>query len=107
MTSSLSEKDGAVIVLPAVLGWSNPDTGPESLRLYATDQGGSPRWAKPHARVVETALRESPANTSEGDQYVVIRVGNRYTSGETIAACVVAVHNAVYGLRDDAQTGAL
>lgn len=98
--STLSENDGPVIVLPAVLGWSNPDTGPESLRLYATDQGCSPRWVKPHARVVETALRESPADTSEGDRYVVVRVGNRFTSDETTAACVVAVHNAIYELRE-------
>lgn len=47
-----------VAVIPAKLGWSSFDTGPEQMRLYALDAGPSPRWAKPHARVVETAIRE-------------------------------------------------
>lgn len=47
------------IVVPVKLGWSNPDTGPEQMRLYALDAGPSPRWAQPHARVAETAIREA------------------------------------------------
>jgi hypothetical protein len=63
-------------VVTAVLGWSNPDTGPLSLRLYATDQGDDPRWAKPHARVAEQPFIETGA--TEGDRFVIARVGNRF-----------------------------
>lgn len=65
---------------PAVLGWSNPDTGPASLRLYATDRGDSPRWARPRARVIEDALME--AGSTEGDRYIVTRLGDRFVSPE-------------------------
>jgi hypothetical protein len=27
------------LVIPCTLGWANPDTGPESVRLYALDAG--------------------------------------------------------------------
>jgi hypothetical protein len=50
-----------VVAIPVKLGWSNADTGPENMRLYALDAGDSPRWAKPHARVAETAIRETRA----------------------------------------------
>lgn len=62
---------GDVVTVPVVLGWANPDTGPESLRLYATDAGSSPRWVKPHARVAETAIRET-SRATEGCRGVVI-----------------------------------
>ncbi|HKR56387.1 MAG TPA: hypothetical protein VJS20_08800, partial [Gemmatimonadales bacterium] len=52
------------------LGWSNPDTGPTSLRLYALDQGDQPRWAQPHARVAEVPLIE--AGAKEGERYVLL-----------------------------------
>lgn len=52
------------------LGWSNPDTGPTSLRLYALDQGDQPRWAKPHARVAEVPLIE--AGAKEGDRFILM-----------------------------------
>lgn len=65
-------------VIPAVLGWSNPDTGPWDTRVYATDQGDSPRWAKPHARVVEQALYEAGAR--EGDRLVVVVLGDRFST---------------------------
>jgi len=64
-------------VIPAVLGWSNPDTGPADLRAYATDQGPSPRWAKPHARVIEDALIE--AGCTEGDRLAIVIIGDRFT----------------------------
>lgn len=54
----------------AKLGWSNADTGPESVRLYALDRGDSPRWASPHARTVETALLEY--GVCEGSRAVVV-----------------------------------
>lgn len=57
------------------LGWSNPDTGPCSLRLYALDQGDQPRWAQPHARVAEVPLIE--AGAKEGDRYVLM-TGEEY-----------------------------
>jgi len=53
------------------LGWSNPDTGPTSLRLYALDQGDQPRWTQPHARVAEMPLIEAGAH--EGSRYVLLR----------------------------------
>lgn len=56
----LDPVEDAALTIPAKLGWSNSDTGPEEMRLYALDAGESPRWAKPHARTVETALRETP-----------------------------------------------
>lgn len=63
-------------VIPARLGWSNPDTGPEEMRLYALDAGDSPRWAKPHARTVETAIRET-AHWVEGTRATVVVTGTR------------------------------
>jgi hypothetical protein len=64
-------------VVPAVLGWSNGDTGPASVRVYATDRGDSPRWAKPRARVIEDALLE--AGCHEGDRIAVVVLGDRFT----------------------------
>lgn len=71
--------------LPCTLGWSNPDTGPENVRLYALDAGPSPRWAKPHARVAETAIREHDGGMREGDRYLVVRVGDRFVDDDLIA----------------------
>lgn len=62
---------GDVVAVPVVLGWADDDTGPESLRLYATDAGSAPRWARPHARVAETAIRER-SRAAEGCRGVVI-----------------------------------
>lgn len=61
----------SALVIPAKLGWSNPDCGPEQLRLYALDAGSSPRWTKPHARTVETAIRDT-SYWHEGTSAVVI-----------------------------------
>lgn len=89
-----------ISVLSAVLGWSNPDTGPESNRLYALDQGQSPRWAKPHARVVEQALREAGAH-HEGDRYLVVRIGDRFLSDEAVKQAVRRVFAAFAQTADD------
>jgi hypothetical protein len=62
-----------VHAIPTKLGWSNPDCGPEQLRLYALDVGPDPRWAHPHARVAETAL--IAAGHREGDRAIVVPVG--------------------------------
>lgn len=70
------DHDHPRMVIPAKLGWSNPDTGPEEMRLYALDAGSSPRWAQPHARTVETAIRETTA-WCEGARAVVIVTGTR------------------------------
>jgi len=62
-----------VVVIPVKLGWSNDDTGPEDMRLYALDAGDSPRWAQPHARTVEVALRETEAWLEGARGEVVLR----------------------------------
>jgi hypothetical protein len=80
-------------LIPAVLGWSNPDTGPESTRLYATDLDSHPRWAEPVARTVEKALAEHHHN--EGDRAMVLAVGNRFLSDEVFARCQSAALQAV------------
>jgi hypothetical protein len=71
----------------ARLGWSNPDTGPANKRLYATDQGDSPRWAKPRARVVEDALEEH--GCYEGTRVLVIALDRDLTQPE-LEQCAVA-----------------
>jgi hypothetical protein len=72
------------LVIPCTLGWANPDTGPESVRLYALDAGASPRWAKPRARVAETAIREA-GRPWEGDRYLVVQVGDRFVDDQRLA----------------------
>lgn len=56
--------------IPLKLGWSNPNCGPESMRLYALDLGDQPRWAEPHARCAETVLRERGAH--EGSRWRLV-----------------------------------
>lgn len=64
------------LAVTCTLGWSNADTGPDNMRLYALDMGNSPRWATP-PRVPEAALRE--AGAQEGDRFLVVRLGDRFT----------------------------
>jgi hypothetical protein len=71
-------------VIPCTLGWANEDTGPESLRLYALDAGPAPRWATPHARCAETAIVDRDGGLREGDRYLVVRVGDRFVTDETL-----------------------
>lgn len=82
-----------VLLVPAVLGWSNSDTGPENVRLYALDQGPQPRWAEPSARVVERALKERLA--AEGDRAIVLVVGDRFLPNDVFEKCQVAAVLAV------------
>jgi hypothetical protein len=82
-----------VLLVPAVLGWSNSDTGPENVRLYALDQGPSPRWVEPSARVVERSLVERLA--VEGDRAVVLVVGDRFLPNDVFEQCQVAAVLAV------------
>lgn len=77
--------DDVPLVIPCTLGWANPDTGPENVRLLALDAGPSPRWAKPHARVAETAIREA-GRPWEGDRYLVVQVGDRFVDDARLAA---------------------
>lgn len=74
------------LILSAVLGWSNPDTGPWNTRLYALDAGNSPRWAKPHARVVEQVLP-----LAEGDRYLIARIGDRFVRDGEVAGLAEAI----------------
>lgn len=65
-------------IIPATLGWSNPETaGGESKRLYATDVGQG-RWAPNGGRTIERALMEN--ESFEGDRFLVIRIGDRFIS---------------------------
>lgn len=78
-------------VIPAVLGWSNPTTGPAEVRVYAADVPNS-RWHGEHGRIVEDALTEQGAH--EGDRLLVVRLGGRFVSDEQrdeVAARVQAV----------------
>lgn len=84
----------AAFSVPCVMGWANPDTGPMNLRLYALDQGPSPRWDKPFARVAEKPLMEA-GNAVEGDRAIVVLVGDRFLSDDDFAACGAAVEQAV------------
>lgn len=71
-------------VIPCTLGWANEDTGPENVRLYALDAGPAPRWAEPHARCAETAIVDRDGGLREGDRYLVVRVGDRFVTDETL-----------------------
>lgn len=82
-------------VIPAYLGWGNPERDKVGLRLYATDHedATAPRWDTAYlgGRVVEYAATERGG--TEGDRFLVVRVGNRFTSDEemeSVAAAVVA-----------------
>jgi len=89
---------GGLLVLPAVLGWSNGADGTagwENLQLYGLDNGPSPRWEKPGGRIVERALRERDGG-SEGDRFLVVRLpGGRRTTDEDLVAAVGAVVHAL------------
>lgn len=84
-------------VIPARLGWGNPERDKVQLRLYATDKGDSPRWDTdyPGGRVVEYAAVEQEA--SEGDRFLVVRVGDRFTDDETMRRVAEAIVSALGG----------
>lgn len=106
MSTPPDQVTGLLTVVPAVLGWGNPERDPESCRLYALDQGPGPRWLeKPYGRVVEQAIRERvtpyPSGIGEGDRYLVVRLGDRFVPDEVaedltarITALIEEAHHA-------------
>jgi hypothetical protein len=88
-------------VIPAVLGWRNPEDDGLSLRLYARDAGPSPRWdrqSSPAGRTIECALASPVAGQygrGEGDRYLVVRAGDRFVDEDRLAALVDAVEELV------------
>jgi hypothetical protein len=79
-------------VIPAYLGWNNAERDKVNVRLYATDDGNSPRWDKRFegGRVVEYAAVER-FGPAEGDQFLVVRIGDRFTPVEVIERVTAAV----------------
>jgi hypothetical protein len=86
----LPGKEDAVNVIPAVLGWSNPDTKETSNRLYATDIDRSPRWAPDGGRTIERAI-DATASSYEGDRYLIVHVGDRFVTDERMAELTAAI----------------
>lgn len=85
-------------VIPAVLGWSNPDTaGGANVRLYALDVSGNPRWAPDGGRTIERALIERDGGFSEGDRYLVVRIGDRFVDDTTQQKVTQAITAALDG----------
>lgn len=105
-------KDSAgYAVLPAVLGWGNPERDRESCRLYALDAGPSPRWLDPPAgRVVEQGIREAgvtpyPSGQGEGDRYLIVRVGSRFVSEDGVRAVAERIMDALEEIDPDGKAG--
>jgi hypothetical protein len=90
-------------VIPACLGWGNPERDKVQLRLYATDLDASPRWSTdfPGGRVVEYAATERKG--TEGDRYLVVRVGNRFTTDEVVTQLTEAITEALDRLSEGGQ----
>lgn len=82
-------------VLPAYLGWSNSERDQVGLRLYATDRDESPRWDNlyPGGRVAEYAIAER-FGTAEGDRFLIVRVGDRFTPDAEIERLAAAIRAA-------------
>jgi len=78
-------------ILKAVLGWANPDTERDNLRMYALDQGDSPRWAPRGGRTIEYALITNFGEHREGDRYLIVRLGDRFVSDELIERVTAAI----------------
>lgn len=78
-------------IIPAYLGWGNPERDSLGVRLYATDDGDSPRWDTrwPSGRVAEQAISERFPH--EGDRYLIVRVGDRFTPDEKMQALTEAI----------------
>lgn len=85
------------MILKAYLGWSNEEThGGNSLRLYALDQGRSPRWAPNGGRTVERALSER--STGEGDRYLIVKLGDRFYSEAQVEVAIRLVEEVLESL---------
>lgn len=84
-------------VIPAYLGWGNPERDKVSLRLYATDNDDAPRWDRTYegGRVVEYAVVER-FGQAEGDRFLVVRVGDRFTPDDAMQRVTEAVAKALY-----------
>jgi len=84
-------------VIPAILGWRNPEDDGRSLRLYALDRGPSPRWdrqSSPAGRTIETALGSTDPREygrGEGDRLLVVRLGDRFVDADRAEAIAGAV----------------
>lgn len=78
-------------IIPACLGWGNPERDKVQLRLYATDKGLSPRWAEETGgRVAEYAVVER-FGPAEGDRFLIVRVGDRFTTDDEMNRITVAI----------------
>jgi hypothetical protein len=87
-------------VTTAYLGWGNPERDAVQMRLYATDVDDSPRWAPEQGgRVVEYACTEHGA--TEGDRFLVVRLGNRFVKREDAEAIGQQVAALVERLTED------
>ena len=88
-------------VIRAYLGWQNADRDTASMRLYVTDnpppsgEGNGDRWDPryPGGQVVEYAAIEREGG--EGDKYLVVRLGNRFTPDEVADRVEAAVEAAL------------
>lgn len=81
-------------VIPAYLGWGNSERDAVGMRLYATDHepATGPRWDSNHkgGRVVEYAAVEQ-FGQAEGDAFLVVRVGDRFTKDDEIHRVAEAI----------------
>lgn len=83
-------------ITPAVLGWSNPVTaGGANVRLYATDVDNGPRWAENGGRTVERAIVERDGGMFEGDRYLIVHLGDRFTTADVEARIAAAIAEAL------------
>lgn len=89
--------NGMASVIPAYLGWGNAERDKVSLRLYATDNDDAPRWDTNFegGRVVEYAAVER-FGQAEGDRFLVVRVGDRFTKLEEMERVTKAIEAALY-----------
>ena len=85
-------------IIPAYLGWGNGERDAVGLRLYATDRepATGPRWDSNcvGGRVVEYAVTER-FGQAEGDVFLVVRVGDRFTTDEVIERTSQAIVRAL------------
>lgn len=89
-------------MIPAYLGWGNEERDSAGVRLYATDRGQSPRWDMRYrgGRVVEYALVEQ-FGQAEGDRFLIVRIGDRFTPDEAMERVEGAVLEALGGPSND------
>lgn len=85
-------------MIPAYLGWGNPERDRVGLRLYATDHDDSPRWDRSYVggRVAEYAVVEA-IGQREGDQFLVVRVGDRFMPDAEVERIAAAISDLLGG----------